>query len=251
MSSRRNRNRRRKGHAGIILLRLASVAVIVFIVLATVGVASGFALARSWLVDLPDPNKPGAFDVARATHIYSADGTLLARFFLENREVIPISRISSDLVDAVVAVEDHRFYQHNGVDLLGLGRAVVVNLTQGFGREGASTITQQYVRNTILLDERTDISLARKVREAYLAMELEKRHSKSEILEMYLNAVYFGESAYGAEAASRMYFAKSASELTLAEAALLAGLPQRPTKLNPYDYPESAVARRNEVLEDM
>ena len=252
MSTRRQRlRRRRKHHAASVLMRVAVAALVALLALGTFGVATGFALAQSWLQDLPDPDAPGAFDVARATEIYSADGKLLARLYLENRRIVPISKMSTDLIDAVVAVEDQRFYEHNGVDSIGLMRAVVVNFTEGFGEEGASTITQQYIRNTILLNERTEISLARKVREAYLAMELEKRYSKREILEMYLNAVYFGDGAYGAQAASRTYFATDADDLTLAQAALLAGLPQQPSRLDPYDNPDGAIARRNEVLLDM
>jgi len=253
MSARRTRIRRKKQHSrrAVIWLQLLAVFLCVAVVLAAVGAASATAVVGGWLKNLPDPDKPGAFEVAQATRIYSADGKLLARMYLENREVVPISKISSDLVNGIIAVEDERFYQHNGVDFIGLGRAVVVNLTQGFGAEGASTITQQYIRNTILLDERTDISLARKAREAYLAIELEKRYSKQEILEMYLNAVYFGEGAYGAQAASRTYFAKPANDLTLSQAALLAGLPQQPSRLDPYDNLEGAIARRDEVLLNM
>ncbi len=210
-----------------------------------------FATVNAWLADVPDPDAPGAFDVAQATRIYSADGKLLARLYLENRTVVPISKMSTDLADAIVAIEDERFYQHNGVDPIGLARAVVANLQRGFGEEGASTITQQYIRNTILLNERTDITVARKIREAYLAMELEKRYDKREILEMYLNAIYFGEGAYGAEAASRTYFSKHASELTLAQAALIAGLPQQPGRLDPYNNPERALERRAAVLSAM
>jgi len=228
-----------------------AVVLIAVLAISLTGVAAAVATVGSWLETVPDPNKPGAFEVAQATRIYSADGKLLARLYLENRTVVPISKISSDLVDAVVAIEDERFYQHNGVDAVGLARAVVVNLQQGFGEEGASTITQQYIRNTILLDERTDISLARKVREAYLAMELEERYSKREILEMYLNAIYFGEGAYGAEAAARTLFSKHADELTLAEAALLAGLPQQPSRLSPFSNPDGALTRRNMVLDAM
>lgn len=205
----------------------------------------------TWLKDLPDPDTPGAFDVAEATRIYSADGKLLARLYLENREVIPIDKMSPYLPDAIVAVEDERFYSHNGVDPQGLARAVVMNLRDGFGSEGASTITQQYIRNTILLDEATEISLARKVREAYLAMELEKRYEKRDILEMYLNAIYFGSGAYGAQAASRTYFGKTADKLTLSEAALLAGIPQRPSKLDPWVNLDLSINRRNEVLSRM
>lgn len=252
MASRRARSRRQRGaRTGRRLLT----ALIALLALAVVGAAiaatAAVAVVSTWLKDLPDPDEPGAFDVARATRIYSADGKLLARLYLENREVVDISEISTDLVNAIVAVEDERFYHHRGVDPIGLARAVVVNLREGFGQEGASTITQQYVRNTILLDERTEVTLARKVREAYLALELEKRYSKREILEMYLNAIYFGEGAYGAQAAARTYFSKRAKDLTLAEAALLAGLPQQPSRLSPYDNPEGALRRRNEVLTDM
>jgi len=253
MSARRTRLRRRQQGRSSRFVALWIVAALlgVLLLLGTVSVAAGAVMVSGWLENLPNPDTPGAFDVAQATRIYSADGKLLARLYLENREVIPIEKMSPDLADAIVAVEDERFYQHNGVDFIGLGRAVVVNLTQGFGAEGASTITQQYIRNTILLDERTNISLARKVREAYLATELEKRYTKKQILQMYLNAVYFGEGAYGAQAASRTYFATTADKLTLSQAALLAGLPQQPSRLDPYDNLDGAIRRRNEVLLNM
>lgn len=252
MSQRRKRLRRqRKNRVHVIAFQVLGLALIAMLLLASVGAASAMAIVGSWLEDLPDYKAPGAFDVARATKVYSADGKLLARLYLENREVIPISRMSTDLADAVVAIEDERFYEHNGIDPLGIMRAGLTNLAAGETEEGASTITQQYVRNTVLLDERTEISLARKIREAYLAMELEKRHDKSEILEMYLNAIYFGQGAHGAQAASRTYFAKPASNLTLAEAALLAGIPQRPSGLDPYINPDGAIARRNQVLRAM
>jgi len=253
MTARRARIRRKQQHGRRLGIGLTILAVVTASLLAVgaVSVAAGAAVVTGWLEDLPDPDAPGAFDVAEATRIYSADGKLLARLYLENREVIPIDKMSAFLPDAVVAVEDERYFQHNGVDVVGLGRAVVVNVTEGFGEEGASTITQQYIRNTILLDERTDISIARKVREAYLAMELEKRYDKKTILEMYLNAVYFGDGAYGAQAASRTYFGKTADKLTLSEAALLAGLPQQPSRLDPWNNLDGAVSRRDEVLSRM
>lgn len=253
MTARRTRIRLRHHSGRALKTTLAVIGALLAALLLTgaVGAAGAATLVGSWLEDLPDPNAPGAFDVAEATKIYSADGKLLARLYLENREVIALEKMSDYLPDAIVAVEDERFYKHNGVDVVGLGRAVVVNLTQGFGEEGASTISQQYIRNTILLDERTEISLARKAREAYLAMELEKRYTKDEILEMYLNAVYFGDGAYGAQAASRTYFGKSADKLTLSQAALLAGLPQQPSRLDPWNNLEGAVKRRNDVLSRM
>lgn len=211
---------------------------------AVVAIVAGTILS-SWLSDLPDYKKPGAFDVSRPTTIYSADGKLLARLYLENREVIPLNEMSPNIRNAIIAVEDERFYKHNGVDPQGIIRAAVT----GYG--GASTLTQQYIRQTVLLDEATQMSIKRKVREAFLALELEKMYSKDEILAMYLNTVYFGEGAYGIEAAAQTYFAKSAKNLSVAEAAMLAGLPQQPSRLSPYDNPKDALERRNQVLRRM
>jgi penicillin-binding protein 1A len=189
--------------------------------------------------------------VPETTRVYSADGKLLARLYLENRTVVPLSQIATDLADAVVAIEDERFFMHEGVDVKGIMRAAVTDIRAGEVREGASTITQQYVRNTVLSAERREISIVRKVREAFLAMELERRMGKEEILELYLNAVYFGEGAHGAQAAAQTYFSKSALDLTLPEAALLAGLPQQPGRLSPLANPEGAKQRRDRVLSRM
>lgn len=252
MSSRRRRIQRRSTlGAGRFVIGGGVLLLVSLLVLLLAGGLTAYAVARTWLEDLPDYESPDAFNVAQATKIYSADGELLARLYLEDRTVVPMSKISTDLASAVVAVEDERFYQHDGIDLYGIARAAVKDLMTGNADEGASTITQQYIRNTVLLNERTDISFQRKVREAFLAMELEKRKSKEEILELYLNAIYYGEGAYGAQAASRVFFSKSADELTLPEAALLAGLPQQPSRLSPYDNPEGAVKRRDEVLRHM
>ena len=247
MSSRRARLRRSpKSSASIIALRVGAVLLTVVLVLAFVGGVSAFALVQTWLKDLPDYKAKNAFDVAQATRIYSADGKLLARLYLENRETVSLENVSPYLVNGIVAVEDERFYEHNGVDPVGLLRAVVK--TASGDRQGASTITQQYIRNTILLDERTDMTVARKIREAYLAIELEKRFNKHDILEMYLNTIYLGEGAYGAESAAHTYFATSSKALSLPQAALIAGLAQSPSRLDPYDNPAGALARRGEVL---
>lgn len=247
MSSRRARLRRSpRSSASSIALRVGAVLLAALLILTFVGSVSAFALVQTWLKDLPNYKAKNAFDVAQATRIYSADGKLLARLYLENRETVPLENVSPYLVRGVIAVEDERFYEHHGVDPVGLMRAVV--RTASGDRQGASTITQQYVRNTILLDERTDMTLARKIREAYLALELEKRFSKHDILEMYLNTIYLGEGAYGAESAARTYFATSAKSLSLPQAALIAGLAQSPSGLDPYDNPKGAIARRGEVL---
>jgi len=221
------------------------------VLLAGVGTAAAFGLVSQWLTDLPSIDDPSAFAVAQTTKIYSADGKLLANLFLENRQVVPLAEISPYLQHAVVSVEDERFYQHKGYDAIGIIRAAVANMAAGGVAEGASTITQQIVRNTVLSDERLEISYKRKVREAYLAYELEKTMSKDEILSMYLNTVYYGEGAYGAESAALTYFSKHAKDLTIAEAALLAGLPQQPSRLSPYENLEGAVGRRQWVLQKM
>jgi 1A family penicillin-binding protein len=225
-----------------------AVAVVLTLLTVLVGAGVAWAYVTYSLKGLPNVDDPSAFRVAQPTKIYSADGKLLANFYLENREIVPISQISTDLANAVVAVEDERFYEHNGIDLVGIARAVVIDITTMSAQEGASTITQQYVRNTILVSERYDITAARKIREMYLAYEFEKRHTKSQVLEAYLNTVYFGDGAYGAEAASLAYFAKHASELTVAEAAMLSGLPQSPLRLNPYYNMEGAKSRQRWVL---
>ena len=250
--SRRSRLRRhRRTHVvPKVLGGLVAATLCLALVFTGTGVAAGLGVVGGWLEGLPDINDASAFDVAQTTKIYSADGVLLADLYLENRQVVGISEISQDLLHATVAVEDERYYEHNGVDFVGIARAVLTNLTSD-RTEGASTLTQQYIRNTILSEERYEITLKRKAREAFLALELEKKYSKDEILAMYINTVYYGEGAYGIETASLTFFNKHANELTISEAALLAGLPQSPLSLSPYDNPEGALARRNWVLQKM
>jgi 1A family penicillin-binding protein len=250
MSSRLRRIRRQRkgGKIAMWAMRLLAVAAVAVVVVVALGATLAYAYVQKSLEGLPNIKDPNSFRVAQPTKIYSADNKLLANFYLENRELRPLSQIATDLVHAQVAVEDERFFLHKGVDTQGLLRAAVINLLSGSTKEGASTITQQYIRNTILQGERYQISIKRKIREMMLASELEKLFTKKEILEKYLNTVYFGDGAYGAEAASRSYFGKSADKLTLAEAALLAGLPQSPLRLNPYYNPAGAKARQRWVL---
>ncbi|MBN2405724.1 MAG: penicillin-binding protein [Coriobacteriia bacterium] len=252
MSRRTRLHRTRKSNTAIrVIFGGIAMLVALTVLLTGVGAAAAFSMFSGWLVDLPDLDDPTAFSVAQATKVYSADNKLIANLYLENRQVVDLDEISPYMQHALVAVEDERFYQHNGFDAVGIVRAFMTNLVAGGVSEGASTITQQYIRNTILADERYDISYRRKVREAYLAYELEQRMSKDEVLSMYLNTVYFGEGAYGAESAALTFFSKHASELTIAEAALLAGLVQSPSNLSPYDNAEGAVSRRQWVLSKM
>ncbi len=215
------------------------------------GVFGVYSLCNSWLDDLPDYQNADAYNTAQPTEVYAADGvTKLAEFQLENREPVAFDQISEYVIKGTVATEDERFYTHSGVDYIGVGRALVNNLMGG-ELEGASTITQQFVRNTILSDEMRDISFKRKIREMYISLKLEEQYQKDEILLMYLNTINYGSGAYGIEAASKRYFSKSAKDLTLNEAATLVGIPQSPTYNNPIDYPENCEKRRNTVLDRM
>lgn len=210
------------------------------------------ALCVFWLQDMPDCSTAEDFNRSHDTEVYANDRTtLLARFQMEYR--IPLESLDqiSDYVEqGSIAVEDQRFYSHGGVDPISIVRAVVGNMT-GDGFSGASTITQQLVRNTVLADEMTDMTIQRKVREAYAALKMERLFTKDEILLLYLNTINYGQGANGIEAAAQRYFSKSASELTLAQAALLAGIPQSPAYNNPIDYPDHALSRRNVVLDRM
>ena len=182
----------------------------------------------------------------QSSTIYDADGNKITDIVgKEHRKVVSFDEIPEHVVNAFIAVEDVRYWEHNGVDLKRIGGAVVANIQDGFGAEGASTITQQVVKNMMLEPQKT---VKRKVQEAYLAIQLEKNYTKEEILEMYLNKIYFGEGAYGIATAAHTYFNKSLDELSTAEAALLAGLPQRPSGYDPYKHPDLASDRRATVL---
>lgn len=163
----------------------------------------------------------------------------------EYRKIVPVDQVPKKVQNAFLSVEDVRFWEHHGIDVKRVAGAVVANVQEGFGAEGGSTITQQLVKMSFLSPEK---SIKRKVQEAYLALRVEKKYTKEEILEMYLNKVYFGEGAYGVATAADVYFGKSVKDLTVSEAALLAGLPQRPSGYNPFEHPELAETRRNTVL---
>jgi len=185
----------------------------------------------------------------QSTRIFDADGQLIASLQGGmNRQIVKLSDISPWLIKATLAVEDRRFYEHAGVDLRGLARAAWVDMRHMSKEQGASTLTQQLARNLYLSHERT---WTRKLKEAWYAARLEQRYSKEEILELYLNQIYYGHGAYGAEAASRLYFNKPAKELALAESALLAGIPKGPRYYSPHLHPADAQARQHTVLQAM
>lgn len=178
--------------------------------------------------------------------LYDASGNEFKRLYMQNRDSVDPGQIPDVVRNAFIATEDKRFEEHSGVDFLGIGRAVIVDIVHRSAKEGGSTITQQLAKNLYLTQEKT---LFRKAKEVSIAVALESRYTKDQILAMYLNTIYFGESAYGIKAAAKTYFDKdNLSDLTIAEAAMLAGLPKAPSYYNPIDYPDRAIARRTVVL---
>lgn len=235
--------RRPRGHSRTIFLlesfrrRLAWLTLIGLVAAA----AGSFALYRYGALPV------GA--VPHATQILDAEGNVIAeQSGGVNRRPVKLADISPWLVKATLAVEDRRFYDHAGVDIRGLARAVWVDVRHMSIREGASTLTQQLARNLYLTHQRT---WSRKLKEAWYAARLEQTYAKDEILQMYLNQIYYGHGAYGAEAAARLYFGKPAKELTLEESALLAGIPKGPRYYSPHLHPAAAEARRHIVLHAM
>jgi len=226
---------------------------IVLLALMSVGMAFAY---RGIAADLPEPDdlldNISTFETAR---VYDRNGSeiyALADPNAGNRTYVPLAQISPFLIQATIATEDARFYENPGFDPIGIARAIVMAAREGEVMGGASTITQQLVRATLLdEEERTEVTFRRKVREIILAAELTRTYEKDFILELYLNEIYYGNRSYGIEAGSQTYFNKSASELTLAEASLLAGLPQAPAWWDPYTAPDKAIGRQWEVLSQM
>jgi len=216
-------------------------------------VGAGFALGQAALVSgmdalLPDARRIGSFNRPGTLTILSADGEVIQKIGPATREKLTPESLPTLVEQAFIAAEDRRFYQHSGIDPVGIGRALVRNLSQRSVEEGASTITQQLAR-TVFLSQ--DVTLIRKLKEAALAGKLERQLSKRQILTEYLNVVYLGSSAYGVADAAWIYFSKTPSQLTLAEAALIAGLPPAPSVYSPLVNPELALQRRSIVLTRM
>jgi penicillin-binding protein 1A len=244
-----HRGRKRKRTARIQRRRRTGVAVgtlalVLLIVLVTVGFGAGTALSESC-----DLNTLRPVEIGANSFVYAKDGSLLGSIPAErNREPVSSSRMSKWLPRATVAIEDRRFWQHGGVDYVGIARAAWNDVSAGKVVEGGSTITQQLVRNLYTGQEKT---FTRKIKEACLAIKLAQKWPKQKVLDEYLNTVYYGNHAYGVEAAAQTYFSKHASQLTLLQSALLAGLPQAPSDYDPYHNPQAALDRRDEVLSAM
>lgn len=214
------------------------------------GVLVFIGLAVFFTVQTPSPENLSGREIAQATKIYDRDGELLYDIFKgQNRTPIKLSQIPQEVIQATIAIEDKNFYQHQGFSVMGITRAVFDLVANRRIESGGSTLTQQLVKNALLTSE---TSFVRKLKEFILAIQVERAYSKDQILEMYLNEIPYGGTAYGIEAAANLYFGKHAKDLNLSEASLLAGLPQRPSVYSPYgSHPELAKKRQAEVLRRM
>jgi penicillin-binding protein 1A len=227
------------------VLKLAGISILVLLLAAAVTAGAVYA---SIIRDLPDPEgKAKGRD--QTSVVYDRNGEELAKLFADqNRTDRPLSEIPEELRNGVIATEDSRFYDHKGVDPIGIARALWVDIRTRSTAQGGSTITQQYVKNAFITPEQT---LKRKLSEAVLAYRIEKSYSKDRIFELYLNTIYFGHGAYGVEAAAQAYFGKSVTDLNLAESAMIAGVIKSPGRYSPYLDPEEAANRRATVLRQM
>jgi len=214
-----------------------------------VGVAAAAGLIWHFSKDLPDYSQLQDYEPPVMTRVHASDGALLGEYSKERRLYLPIQAVPKMVINAFLAAEDKNFYEHGGIDFFGMARAAVL-YAQNYGTnrrpQGASTITQQVAKNFLLTNE---VSFTRKIKEALLAMRIERTYSKDKILELYLNEIYLGLGAYGVAAASLVYFDKSVNELTIAEAAYLAALPKAPAALHPVRNRDRAIERRNYVVD--
>jgi penicillin-binding protein 1A len=221
---------------------------IAFFSLSLLGIAAIAAAYFYVLPELPDVNSLKTVQLQTPLRIYSRDGKLISQFGEKRRIPVEYDEVPVQLINAVLDTEDARFFEHNGIDPIGITRAAIILITTGKKSQGASTITQQVARGFFLSNEKTYI---RKVKEIFLALKIEKALSKKEILALYLNRSFLGNRAYGVGAAAQVYYGKELNQLTLPEMAMIAGLPQAPSAANPIRNPSRAIARRNWVLSRM
>ncbi|MCQ6277883.1 transglycosylase domain-containing protein [Bacillus sp. EB600] len=236
-SSKNNKGKKKSGS-------LVKKIFLTIIALGIVGMLGGVATFAYLVKDAPKLD-PKLLKDPIASKILDKDGKLITEVGAANREYVEYKDIPKVVEDAFLATEDYRFYQHHGIDPIRLGGALLANFQHGFGSEGASTITQQVVKNSFLSPQKT---LRRKVEEAWLAYQLEQKYTKHQIFEMYVNKIFFSENSNGVATAAKSYYNKSLKDVTLSEAAMLAGLPQSPNNYNPFNHPDLAEKRRNIVL---
>lgn len=236
-----------KGAGGLTPIVRAVFFAIAVTLVASNAMAAGvsYYYAKIFGEDLPDLSTLRSYNPSLATRVYDDSGELIAEFYVEKRILTSIANIPKALIMTTVAVEDSSFYEHHGINFEGILRAFYENLKARKVVQGGSSITQQLAKALLLTPERT---LTRKVREALLSLEIERNYSKDEILEIYLNQIYYGHGAYGVAAAAETYFGKALADLTIAEMALIAGLPKAPNSYSPYNNPDKAKVRRAHVL---
>ncbi|MDW9242542.1 transglycosylase family protein [Burkholderia cepacia] len=211
------------------------------------GLVLGYALVVAW-PNMPSLDALTDYRPKVPLRIYTSDHVLIGEFGEERRDVVHFKDVPDSLKKAILAIEDARFYDHGGVDLTGIVRAGFVALTNGHASQGASTITMQVARNFFLSSEKT---YTRKIYEMLLAYRIERALTKDQILEVYMNQIYLGQRAYGFASAARVYFGKDLKDITLAEAAMLAGLPKAPSAYNPVVNPKRAKVRQEYILQRM
>ncbi|RCW64945.1 transglycosylase domain-containing protein [Saliterribacillus persicus] len=240
-TARRKQAKEQKKQKKPLWKKIWRIALLVFLIsIISVGVVFSYFIATAPDIDADLLSDPAS------TKLYDINGEVFADLGSEKRTQIDYNEISPVLLNAVIATEDARFFDHMGIDVRRIGAAVIANFQDGFGSQGASTITQQVVKGSFLSNDK---KIKRKVQEQWLALKLDREYSKEEIMEMYLNKIYYGSGAYGVAKASEIYFGKTnLNDLTLAEAALLAGLPQRPSAYDPFKNPDLAQERMNTVL---
>ena len=228
--------------------RAANILALIAIFSVCLGVGAFLGIYENYRAELPSIARLEQWQPNLVTKVYAADGALIAEFASERREIIPLERVPPHFIRAILATEDRAFFEHDGINLLRLMSAVWHNVTTGSRGQGGSTITMQLSRNLFLTPEKRFV---RKFKEMILAHEIELRYPKETILEMYVNQVYFGSGAYGIESAAQMYFGKPATDLTLPEAALLAGIVQLPSRQSPRVSMQAALDRRATVLQNL
>ena len=240
-------------------LSIAKAALLCILAIGIIGFCGAIGVFKGIIDSAPTINLEDATPSRFSSFIYDSEGNQIAKLVAEDSNRVPVTmdQIPQDLADAFVAIEDERFYEHNGIDIQGIMRAAYVAVTTGFKRqEGASTITQQLIKNTVLTTWTQEKTLAerakRKVQEQYLALQLEKNaQDKSKILEQYMNTINLGQNTLGVQAAAKRYFNKNVWDLTLSECAAIAGITQNPSRYNPISHPEDNRDRRQKVLENM
>ena len=234
-----------------LLLAVTNLSLLCILDVGIIGISLGLGVFKGIIDTSPSIENVKVTPTGFSTFVYDLEGNQIAKLISQNSNRIPVTQdmIPEDLAHAFVAIEDERFYEHNGIDIKGILRAAYVGITNGFHfTEGASTITQQLLKNNVFTDWTSEDSFAeslkRKIQEQYLAIELTKSMSKDEVLLNYMNTINLGQNTLGVQAASLRYFNKSVNSLTLSECAVIAGITQNPSRLNPISHPEENAKRR-------